>query len=455
MTIMSPVSRGFRHLRRAQTEEADRVPPGQHVTEDFPVLSAGPTPRTPLEDWTFSVTQGGQTKKSWTWAEFRALPAETITADIHCVTRWSKLGTRWRGVPVDTLLEAARYDAPYVLAFCDGGYTTNLPVEDVTGGKAWGAFDYDGGPLPPEHGGPARLSCRTCTSGRAPSGCAAWSCATTTRRVSGRPTATTCMETHGSNSGTRATEPPGETTPPDPPGAWQVATVTSVTRETDSVVTIELGPPDWPGHRAGQHLDVRLTAEDGYTAERSYSIASAPGEPVAITVERLEGGEVSPYLTEDLRAGDELELRGPIGGYFVWEPADGGPLMLLAGGSGVVPLRAILRHRSGTGSDVPARLLYSARTLPDVIYHGELDQYRDGAQVIYTLTRSQPPGWTGHTGRIDQALLAEAAWAAETNPLALICGPTSFVETAAAALVGLGYPPERVKTERFGATGGR
>jgi ferredoxin-NADP reductase len=236
---------------------------------------------------------------------------------------------------------------------------------------------------------------------------------------------------------------------------WQVATVTSVTRETDSVVTIELGPPDWPGHRAGQHLDVRLTAEDGYTAERSYSIASAPGEPVAITVERLEGGEVSPYLTEDLRAGDELELRGPIGGYFVWEPADGGPLTLLAGGSGVVPLRAILRHRSGTGSDVPARLLYSARTLPDVIYHGELDQYRDGAQVIYTLTRSQPPGWTGHTGRIDQALLAETAWAAETNPLAFICGPTSFVETAAAALVGLGYPPERVKTERFGATGGR
>jgi ferredoxin-NADP reductase len=236
---------------------------------------------------------------------------------------------------------------------------------------------------------------------------------------------------------------------------WQVATVTSVTRETGSVVTIELDPPDWLGHRAGQHLDVRLTADDGYTAERSYSIASAPGEPVAITVERLEGGEVSPYLSEDLRAGDELELRGPIGGYFVWEPGDGGPLMLLAGGSGVVPLRSILRHRQRSGSDVPARLLYSARTLPDVIYRGELDQGHDGTQVIYTLTRSQPPGWNGHTGRIDQALLAEAAWAAEANPLAFICGPTSFVETAAAGLVGLGYPPERVKTERFGATGGR
>ena len=236
---------------------------------------------------------------------------------------------------------------------------------------------------------------------------------------------------------------------------WQVATVTSVTQETGSVVTIALDPADWPGHRAGQHLDVRLTADDGYIAERSYSIASAPGEPVAITVERLEDGEVSPYLTEELRAGDKLELRGPIGGYFVWEPADGGPLMLLAGGSGVVPLRSILRHRRRTGSDVPARLLYSARTLPDVIYRGELDQDHDGAQVIYTLTRSQPPGWTGHTGRLDQALLAEAAWAGEANPLAFICGPTSFVETAAAGLVGLGYPPERVKTERFGATGGR
>jgi ferredoxin-NADP reductase len=235
---------------------------------------------------------------------------------------------------------------------------------------------------------------------------------------------------------------------------WQTAAVTSVTKQTASVVTIELDPPDWPGHQAGQHLDVRLTAEDGYTAEREYSIASAPGEPVAITVERLEDGEVSPYLTGELRAGDQLELRGPVGGYFVWEPGDGGPLLLLAGGSGVVPLRSILRHRQRTGSDVPACLLYSARTLPDVIYRDELDKYHDGAQVSYTLTRSQPPGWTGYTGRINQALLAEVAWPAEANPLAYICGPTSFVETAAAGLVGLGYPPQRVKTERFGSTGG-
>ena len=237
---------------------------------------------------------------------------------------------------------------------------------------------------------------------------------------------------------------------------WQAATVTSVTRETDAVVTIELDPPDWLGHRAGQHLDVRLTADDGYTAERSYSIASAPEDGyLVLTVARLDDGEVSPYLVDELRAGDELELRGPIGGYFVWEPGDGGPLMLLAGSSGVVPLRSILRHRRRTGSDVQARLLYSARTLPDVIYRGELDQEHDRAQVSYTLTRSQPPGWTGHAGRIDQALLAQAAWAADANPLAFICGPTSFVETASAGLVCLGYPPERVKTERFGATGGR
>ena len=235
---------------------------------------------------------------------------------------------------------------------------------------------------------------------------------------------------------------------------WQAAAVTSIARETASVVTIELEPPDWPGHLAGQHLDVRLTAEDGYTAERSYSIASAPGEPLAITVERLENGEVSPYLTDELRAGDQLELRGPIGGYFVWEPTDDSPLMLLAGGSGVVPLRSMLRHRLRTGSDVPACLLYSSRTWDDVIYRSELGQYHNGVQVGYTLTRSQPTGWTGHTGRIDSTLLTEVSWPAADNPLTYICGPTSFVEAAAAALVGLGYRPERVKTERFGAAGG-
>jgi ferredoxin-NADP reductase len=237
---------------------------------------------------------------------------------------------------------------------------------------------------------------------------------------------------------------------------WQVATVTAAIQETSSVRTLELAVPDWPGHRAGQHLDVRLTAEDGYAAERSYSIASAPGEPVTITVERLDNGEVSPYLTEELRVGDQLELRGPIGGYFVWEAAVGGPLLLVAGGSGVVPLRAIIRERQRSGSDAPVRLLYSARTLPDVIYRAELDSYGngDGIDVSYTLTRAQPPGWTGYTGRMDAALLAKVAWPVDQEPLVFVCGPTSFVETAADALVALGYPPGRVKTERFGGTGG-
>jgi ferredoxin-NADP reductase len=235
---------------------------------------------------------------------------------------------------------------------------------------------------------------------------------------------------------------------------WQVAKVAAVAAETASVRTITLDVPEWPGHRAGQHLDIRLTDEDGYVAERSYSIASAPGEPVVITVERLDDGEVSPYLTDELRAGDDLELRGPIGGYFVWEPGYGGPLLLLAGGSGIVPLRSILRHRERTGSTVPVRLLYSSRTLDDVIYRAEFDMAASGVEVVQTLTRHQPPGWAGYARRVDAALLAEVAWPAAGTPLAYVCGPTSFVEAVSQALVQDGYPPRRVKTERFGATGG-
>jgi ferredoxin-NADP reductase len=236
---------------------------------------------------------------------------------------------------------------------------------------------------------------------------------------------------------------------------WQVATVEAVGEETARVCTIGFDVPAWLGHQAGQHLDVRLTAEDGYRAERSYSIASAPGEQVAITVERLDDGEVSPYLTEELRVGDALELRGPVGGYFVWAPGDGGPLLLVAGGSGIVPLRAILRHRRRSDSDVPVRLLYSSRSLEDVIYRAELDEPADGVEVVHTLTREQPPGWTGYARRVDAALLDEVAWPADQRPLAFVCGPTSFVESVADGLVELGYPAKRVKTERFGATGGR
>jgi ferredoxin-NADP reductase len=240
---------------------------------------------------------------------------------------------------------------------------------------------------------------------------------------------------------------------------WLVATVASVTAETDTVRTLALEVADWPDHRAGQHLDVRLTADDGYQAERSYSIASAPGEPPAITVERLDDGEVSPYLTEDVRAGDECEIRGPIGGYFVWDGAGGdeSPVLLVAGGSGIVPLRSILRHRDRIGSTVPVRLLYSARSLPDVIYRPELDRYsqRPGVRVTYTLTRQHPPDWTGHTGRIDDGMLADEAWPPDAGPVAFVCGPTPFVERVAAGLVKLGYPAQRVKTERFGGAGER
>jgi ferredoxin-NADP reductase len=231
--------------------------------------------------------------------------------------------------------------------------------------------------------------------------------------------------------------------------------VTAVEDETPRVRTLALSVPNWTGHRAGQHVDIRLTAEDGYRAERAYSIASAPGEPPAITVERLEGGEVSPYLVDELREGDTIEIRGPIGGYFVWEPASGGPLLLVGGGSGVVPLRAMLRHRLRSGSDVPARLVYSSRTLEDVIYRDELAEPDRGLEVVITLTRGQPAGWTGRTGRVDAQLLREVAWPADAEPLVFVCGPTSFVETVASELVELGHDPARVKTERFGATGGR
>ena len=193
---------------------------------------------------------------------------------------------------------------------------------------------------------------------------------------------------------------------------WQTATVGTVTDETSAVRTLSLDVPDWAGHQAGQHLDIRLTADDGYRAERSYSIASAPGEPVAITVERLDDGEVSPYLTQDVQPGDEIEVRGPIGGYFIWDPpvSGEGPLLLAAGGSGVVPLRAILRHRCLVGSSVPVRLLYSVRSQADVIYRSELSSPADGVEVIYTLTRQQPPGWTGYARRVDQQMMAEVAW---------------------------------------------
>ena len=219
-----------------------------------------------------------------------------------------------------------------------------------------------------------------------------------------------------------------------------------------------LQAPDWPGHLAGQHVDVRLTAGDGYQAQRSYSVASAPEDMrLTITVERLEDGEVSPYLVGEVRVGDKIELRGPIGGYFVWRADEQRPLLLVAGGSGVVPLMAMLRHRFATGSHVPTRLLYSSRSVDDIIYRDELERLAssgDGFTVAHALTRTQPSGWKGYARRIDREMLRDVAWPKEQTPIAYICGPTSFVEAAANLLVESGYDASWIKTERFGATGG-
>jgi ferredoxin-NADP reductase len=239
--------------------------------------------------------------------------------------------------------------------------------------------------------------------------------------------------------------------------SWRLAEVIEVRHATDRVVALALEVPDWDGHLPGQHVDVRLTAEDGYRAERAYSIASAPdGARIELAVERLEDGEVSPYLADELRPGDRLELRGPVGGYFVWEPGRGGPLLLVAGGSGVAPLMAMVRHRAAVGSQVPARLLYSSRTLEDVIFREELERLAaagDGLTVTHALTRAQPPGWAGYARRIDAVMLEEVGWPPGERPLIYVCGPTRLVEAVAGDLVALGHDPARVRTERFGPTG--
>ena len=218
--------------------------------------------------------------------------------------------------------------------------------------------------------------------------------------------------------------------------------------------TLELDVPDWSGHRAGQHLDVRLTAEDGYQAERSYSIASAPGDGVALTVERLDDGEVSPYLVDEAREGDRVEVRGPIGGYFVWDGDEPEPVLLVGGGSGVAPLMAMARQRARVGSAAPMKLLLSSRTIEDVIYREELDALADGGfEVVHTLTRSQPTGWNGYSRRVDPELLAEVAWPASESPRVYVCGSTRFVDAAADGLLQVGYDALWIRTERFGATG--
>jgi ferredoxin-NADP reductase len=238
---------------------------------------------------------------------------------------------------------------------------------------------------------------------------------------------------------------------------WRAAEVKEIIEETPRVRSLVLDVPDWPGHLPGQRIDVRLTADDGYQAQRSYSIASAPEAPrLMLTVERIQDGEVSPYLTAEVRPGDRFGLRGPIGGFFAWTTAEGGPLFLIAGGSGIVPLMAMLRHRAAAKSTIPALLLYSSRTFEDIIYREELDQLaaRDRElEVVHTLTRTQPAGWSGRARRIDRDMLADFGFGAKLHPKIFVCGPTRLVETVALSLLELGHERGLIKTERFGPTG--
>ncbi len=239
---------------------------------------------------------------------------------------------------------------------------------------------------------------------------------------------------------------------------WQLARVHEIVSETFRVKTLMLDVTGWQRHRPGQHVDIRLTAENGHQAQRSYSIASPPEENLlSLTVERVDDGEVSPYLVDDLHDGDQFQVRGPIGGYFVWTAAMGGPLYLIAGGSGIAPLMAMLRHRGRQNVRTPALLLYSSRSQDDVIYRKELDAMarRDSnLRVVYTLTRNHPRGWAGYQRRIDRAMLAEASFTPEQDPKIFVCGPTPLVENVSSLLVQLGHDPPTIKTERFGPTGG-
>jgi ferredoxin-NADP reductase len=239
---------------------------------------------------------------------------------------------------------------------------------------------------------------------------------------------------------------------------WQLAKVREIVTETFRVKSLLLDITGWQGHRPGQHVDIRLTAENGYQAQRSYSIASPPEEHLlSLTVERVDGGEVSPYLVGDLRVGDQFQVRGPIGGHFVWTADLGGPLYLIAGGSGIAPLMAMLRHRDRQNARISTLLLYSSRSLQEVIYREELDAMarRDShLRVINTLTRTWPEDWTGHRRRIDKAMLAEASFTPRQDPKIFVCGPTPLVESVSSILVELGHDPLTIKTERFGPTGG-
>jgi DMSO/TMAO reductase YedYZ molybdopterin-dependent catalytic subunit/ferredoxin-NADP reductase len=444
------ISRGF--TGRGGTVNP-RLPPGQYAERGFPVMSVAPTPTVRTTTWRFTITTETGEERSWDWDQFRSLPADDITTDLHCVTNWSKLDTKWRGVSLDTLLGDLDTSATYVMAEGADGYTANLPLADLRGGQAWIVYSYDGGPIAPEHGGPARLLIPHLYLWKS----AKWLTGLRLMREDERG----FWEDLGYHD---YGDPWREQRYREL--SWQVATVLAVRDETASARTLVLDVPAWTGHLPGQHVDVRLRNADGYTAQRSYSIASAPEpwpEPewpviessvlessvVELTVQRIADGEVSPYLAEIARPGDQFEICGPIGGGFTWDPEEShDPLLLIAGGSGIVPVMAMIR----ANEKVPARLIYSVRTPADIIYAGELSERSVDSplEVTYRFTRSAPPGFSA--GRINADLLAAVGFPPEDNPSIYICGPVAFVESASSFLIAVGHPASAIKTERFGPT---
>ena len=447
------ISRGFRGRRRSQDTE---LPSGQYLVDGFPVLSAGPTPHTPLEEWDFSIVGDVDEPKNWTWEEFRALPAETITRDIHCVTKWSKLDTVWEGVAVDTLLEGVETAAEYVVAFSDGGYTTNLPLADVTGGKAWVVYAYDGEPLAPEHGGPARLLVPHLYFWKS----AKWIRGLQlTRRTTARLLGVAGLpQLRGRVA--RAALPgglSGVATAPAPRPRWRLATL------------VEADAGDAPGHQPGAGR-ARLGGAPPRPARgrAPHGRGRLPG-PAQLLHRLAPGGRSarpSPWSacrtarcrptwwTTCARA-TSWSSGAPSGATSCGRPRWGGPLLLVAGGSGD---RAPDGHAPPPGGRGQRRARAPAVLLPqlrgDHLPRGAGEPRGTGrfAGGVHTLTRSSP-GWTGY-GRVDAQMLAEVAWAPAERPQAFVCGPTGLVEAVAAALVDLGHEPARVKTERFGATGG-
>ncbi|UGS38012.1 molybdopterin-dependent oxidoreductase [Capillimicrobium parvum] len=417
---------------------AARLPPGQHVDDGFPILTVGPTPAIAPDDWRMTIDGHVDAPVELTLADLRALPRSEYRGDIHCVTAWSKLDTSFTGVSVDALLDRVtlRPGATHAIARSYGGYTTNLPLGDLRGGRAWVVWEHEGRPLARAHGGPVRLLVPHRYLWKS----AKWLAGL---RVLDRDEPG-FHERHGyHNDGDPWREE--RYSIPRERREWQTATVVATRRESAAARTLRLAPATPAAHVPGQHYDVRLSAPGGYTAERSYSAASSPldGDWVEITVDRLEDGEVSPHLHDHVVPGDRIEVRGPVGNYFTWRGQ--APLLLVGGGSGVVPLMAMLRHARHVAPSLDVHLLYSVRAPEDLLYRDEL-----GAETTVTYTRRPPPGWTGLTGRLTPDVIAAHA---RPDTAAFVCGSHGFVDSAAQALAGLGLDWERIRTERWGPAG--